>query len=75
MDFPSMVKVDQEHFVYLYKSTALSFQPENGRAAVRRDEAGRYHLDLRGEKYQYGPENLDLEKKYGHLLPVESVTV
>jgi hypothetical protein len=72
---PGMVKVDQEHFVYLDKSTELSFQPENGMAAVRRDEAGRYHWDLRGGKHQYWPENLDLEKKYSHLLPVESVTV
>jgi hypothetical protein len=67
------VHVDLEHSVYLTAATELFSSPGHN-VKVTRDERGAYHLNLLGSNHRSEPENLDMTKRYGVVVPVESLT-
>ncbi|MBV8551835.1 MAG: hypothetical protein JOY54_11075 [Acidobacteriaceae bacterium] len=68
------VQVDLDRSVYLSTLCDLRTKGDTETVKVMRDEQGRYHLDLQGRKHRYRPQDLELLRRHGLLVPVESLT-
>jgi hypothetical protein len=67
------VKVDVDHSVYVLRDMDLSTRHEKC-VRITRDDQGAYHLDLGGVDYQFEAKDLESQKRYGLVVPIESVS-
>jgi hypothetical protein len=67
------IKVDLDRSVYVLSDIAM--RPAGEKCVrISRDKQGAYHLDLDGIDDQFEAKDLKLEKKFGLLVPIESVS-
>jgi hypothetical protein len=67
------IEVDLDQSVYIRPIAQLEATGEKC-ARIRRDKQGAYHLHLDGINAQFKARDLDLYKRYGLVVPIESVS-